>query len=114
MMPENFAEAAKHYLAILQELATGQSLIKQLKAKAGELEESLVSYMAARNISELRCSGSGKLLRKVRTKKQPVPKSAIVDCCMQHVQDPQRIQRALDALKEQCGRVRKQQLVYVK
>lgn len=114
MTPENFAEAAKQYLAILQELATGQSLIKQLKAKASELEKSLMSYMAARDISELRCSGSGRLLRKVHIKKQPLPKSAIVDCCMQHVQDPQRIQRALAALKEQCGRVKKQQLVYVK
>lgn len=40
-----------------------------------------------------------------------MPISAIVNCCMQHVQDPQCVQRALNALKDQYGRVKINRLI---
>ena len=111
-MPHKFADSVKQYLAITKELATGQGLVKQLRVKAKQLEQTLCSYMAAQDISAVRCSGGGKLIRKVRRRRQPVTKSAVVDCCMQHMQNPQSIQDALDALKEQSGTVTKEELVY--
>lgn len=112
-MNDRFAREARQFAVLSHELGVGLDLMKQMKAKVRQLEQSLLSHMARYEIKKVRLKTGGMLTRNVRRRRAHVTKANTIQCCLDHAhgQKLDQLQSALENLSKSQA-VEKQHLKY--
>ena len=80
-----FDELVGRYTSLSDELTASAKTIRELRAKAKTLGESILEFMKTHDIEEVEVAGKGKLSRKTSKRTGPINKDLIADELRAHV-----------------------------
>jgi len=93
----DFKALVTRYASLSDELAASSKTMRDLRARARELGESILDFMRKNEIDEVEVTGSGKLCRRVSRRTGPLSKELIAEELKSHVQ-PDRVPEVIEKI----------------